>query len=320
MPKKDKKQERGNPDLGKRLDTLAQLGTNGKIKLKKRAKAKYFTDKLVVKLAAIEGSNLTQSYWNTFHCNRSLSASDGRVSANYCNARWCLVCNRIRIAKMINGYVTPLSQLKDAWFVTLTVPNCLGGNLRAVIDEMNHIFKSIMEAMKKRKQREAKSYQIKGIRKLECTYNAVTESYHPHFHLLIEGEECARDIISEWLKRNSKCSEKAQDMRKADERCRIELFKYFAKIVTKTKDGNYGVYVSSLDVIFTAMRGLRVFQPIGIKKVSEDVDQIISEQINDIPDSHYEWCETDWFDVFTGESLTGYEADDAMRDLISRLI
>jgi hypothetical protein len=300
------------------LDKLAQLGTSAKKGLKSKAKAKFFSEKISLGLANIPGSNLTKSYWNTFYCNKSLSIVDSKVTSRYCNARWCSVCNRVRIAKMINGYAEPLSKIKNAYFVTLTVPNCQGYNLRLTIDKMNTDFKRIMETMKKRKQRGSKEYQVYGIRKLECTYNPDNDSYHPHFHLLIDGIECAQDIVKEWLLKNPTCSSKAQDVRKADGNSKIELFKYFAKIVTKDKKGGYAIYINALDTIFNAMVGLRIFQPMGgIKRVTEEISDIISQYMGDLEDGIYDWVEQDWYDVSCGVSLTNYEPSPNILDIVN---
>jgi plasmid rolling circle replication initiator protein Rep len=298
------------------LDKLAQLGTDSKKALKSRAKAKFLAEKISVGLANIEGSMLTKSYWNSYRCNSFLSIADGRVTAQYCNSRWCLVCNRIRMAKMINGYMAPLVKLEDKYFVTLTVPNCPGDELGVTIRDMNHCFKSIMETMKRRKQRGQKDYQIVGIRKLECTYNEKTNTFHPHFHLLVDNKECAEDIVYEWLDRNPLCNGKAQDCRKADDGSMIEMFKYFAKIVSKV-GGCYTVHLKSLDIIFTAMVGLRVFQPMGIKKVSEDIEGLISDYI-DKENGEWKWFDSDWYST-DGEGLTGYIPDDKIQNLANNI-
>lgn len=310
--KKRENQVSKNSKFSEPLDKLAQLGTRDKKSLKSKAKSKFLATKISVGLGNIEGSILNKSYWNSYWCNRTLLATEGSVTSQYCNARWCLVCNRIRMAKMINGYITPLGKLSDKYFVTLTVPNCDASLLGVTIRKMLNCFKQITETMKKRKQRGDKDYQIVGIRKLECTYNEHTDTYHPHFHLIVSGENCASDIVKEWLHRNPKCTIKAQDYRKANEGSIIELFKYFAKIVSKV-NGCYTIHLKSLDVIFCSMLGLRVFQPIGIKKVTEDVEGLISEYIG-IEDGVWTWYESDWYDE-EGVALTCYVPSENIKKL-----
>lgn len=309
------------------LDTLAQLGTNSNTEpkdigfLAKRARAKTFTAPLSVKLASLN-SDLKKSYWNSYYCNESLTQEGNKITGKYCNNRWCSVCNRIRTAKLIQGYNVPLSELEDKQFVTLTLPNCTGEKLRETIDFMLKSCKEVQEVFKKRHLRGKQDWQLVGIRKLECTFNHRTSTYHPHFHFLVEGEIAAKELVNEWLKRVPTASRQAQDVRKADVGAETELFKYFSKIVTKTEKG-FTTFVEPLDVIFTAMRGLRVFQPIGLKKdVSEDIEDIITEEISGIEEKFvdWKWFRNDWVDKSTGEVLTGYIPSDSMNRLIDNMI
>ena len=306
------------------LDTLAQLGTDSKIEpkdigfLAKRARAKTYTSPLSVSL----DSELKKSYWNSYYCNYSLLQEGNKITGKYCNNRWCSVCNRIRTAKLILGYTKPLEQLSNKYFVTLTIPNCIADELPSVIDFMLKTCKTIQEFFKKRHQRKSQDWQLVGIRKLECTYNTKTSTYHPHFHFLIDGSDAANALVEEWLKRVTGTSRFAQDVRKADKGAEVELFKYFTKMVTKTEKG-YLTFVRPLDVIFVAIQGLRVFQSLGLKKdVSEDIDSIISEEINGLEERFvkWNWLSNDWIDSSTGECLTGYIPSDAVAHLVSNIV
>lgn len=312
------------------LDTLAQLVTDPskegakegtKKDLSKRARAKTFTSPLSVNLANLD-SPLKKSYWNSYHCNSSLTQDGKKITGKYCNNRWCSVCNRIRTAKLIQGYNKPLSEIEDKQFVTLTLPNCKGEELKETIDFMLKTAKTIQDAIKMRHHRKKQDWQLVGIRKLECTYNAKTDTYHPHFHFLIQGKQAAETLKSEWLKKVSTATDKAQDVRQATEGAETELFKYFSKIVTKTEKG-FKTFIEPLDVIFQAMQGKRVFQPIGLKKdVKEDIEDIISEEIVDIEDTikKWKWYKNDWIDFSTGEVLTGYIPSESMIKLIDNMI
>jgi hypothetical protein len=97
------------------------------------------------------------------------------------------------------------------------------------------------------------------------------------------------------------------------------LFKYFAKIIGKNKKGELGIYIKPLDVIFCAMKGLRVFQPFGvIKEVDEDINEIIAEII-DIPDGVWDWYEIDWCNE-EGECLSGYYPDENMENIVKSIV
>ena len=82
--------------------------------------------------------------------------------------------------------------------------------------------------------------------------------------------------------------------------------------------------VKPLDVIFKAMWGLRVFQPVGIKKdVSEDITELDAQEIEDIDEAveriFWKWNTHDWVNEDTGECLSGYVPSEAMNTLIDNM-
>jgi hypothetical protein len=161
---------------------------------------------------------------------------------------------------------------------------------------------------------------VKGIRKLECTYNQVADTYHPHFHLVVEGTAAAGILVDLWLEAFPAASRKAQDVRPADEGSMIELFKYTTKIVTrhdKEVKGDvttFKICAKALDVIFQALMYKRAFQPMGINKVvSEDVDDIQTEEFPQLRFATQVWeFVHDLGDYVSqeGELMTGSKAKD----------
>ncbi len=243
--------------------------------LKKKARSKYFSTGLAISLACIENSPLIKSYWNTFHCCGALEQKDGKVTGKYCGNRWCTTCNRVRTAKMIIGYSEPIRKMVRPHFVTLTVPNVRGEMLRHTIRKMTSAIRFIKKTDTKR------GVEYIGLRKIECTYNKRTGDYHPHLHLVISRKLNGRLLIDQWLKLFPEARRKAQDIRKVDEKGATELFKYFTKLVTKTyKDGKAEtkrVNINSLDIIFNSMRGMRVYQPMGILKNQKELERFIGQ-------------------------------------------
>lgn len=302
------------------LDTLAQPGTkekkSGKNTLKRRAVAKFLTNEILFNLVD-QDSTLNQSYWNSFHCSNSLVQNGKKITGKYCNNRWCIVCNRIRTAKMINEYFPVIKkEIQQPFFVTLTIPNVGGSVLKQTIRSMlsniiriNHVF------------RHRREFRITGIRKIECTYNATENSFHPHFHFIIDGKQAAAELIDHWLKAYPEANRAAQDMRPANDGSMIELFKYTTKLVTKsdiTRDGEkteININPEALDVIFKALYKIRTFQPMGgISKlpVKEDVEELQAELFDDLSALTvdvwgWEQGVSDWVSN-DGECLTGCEA------------
>jgi plasmid rolling circle replication initiator protein Rep len=326
------------------LDTLAQLGTSSSedpkeglfnftektdladlSALQKRARSKYLTTAVALRLVDLQ-SPLKKQYWNTFHCCSTLHKQGDKVTGEYCKNRWCLVCNRIRTAELINKYHPTLSTWEDRHFVTLTLPNVKGQFLKATMDFMLKEFNAIKDTMKKRDQRGLGSKLI-GVRKLECTYNPNRNDYHPHFHIVTRDKVMAETLLDEWLKRNPSCSRLAQDLRPATEGDLIELFKYFTKLVSKSrKDDKRSIHPESCDLIFQAIRSRRTFQPFGfvLTPIPEqqdeqslstgEIDQAAQEEI------FFEWHQTfhDWISDH-GELLSDYTPRDKMKNLVSKI-
>ncbi len=277
-----------------------------KIKLQKRARSKYFTNKMAIPLAALE-SSLKKSYWNTYHCNSILMEHNGKLTGSYCKNRWCLVCNRIRIAHLINGYKPQVEKLKDPYFVTLTARTVNGEDLSKRIDDMLSKWRRIYKNAKQYKRK------IIGLRKLECTVRP-DGKYHPHFHFIIDGKENSEWVIDKWLKQWLELSErKGQDIRKADEKSLQELFKYFTKLTVKTEKPNMFnpktkrtiIHPERLDVIFQAMRRRQVYSPLGgLKKIEEEVEE--KSKIDIEAGALFKWIENDWVEANTGEYLSGW--------------
>ena len=290
----------------------------------KRAKVKFTQQKLLRALLKL-GSPLAKKYDDTLLCSSVLEQDGNKLRSRFCNNRWCNICNRIRTAKLIKGYGAAIDSMIDPRFVTLTVPNVPAEELRAEIRRMLSEFRKIQELRRKQKKP-----LIRGIRKLEVTYNPDLQNFHPHFHFIVEGEAAADELIECWLDRNSTADKRGQDQREAKNP--IELFKYFAKLTSKSKSDTIIIragkmirieysYPEALDLVFQAIQGTRIIQPIGgIKYVkgAEDVDDIETVEVADLDPEEALWIyqDRDWVNVYTGELLTGYEP--SKRDLSKR--
>jgi len=198
-------------------------------------------------------------------------------------------------------------------FVTLTIPNVSGEDLKSTIEGMIKEFIRIKDLFIHRRK-----FRINGIRKIEVTQNPITGLYHPHFHIVLDGKEVGEELIEEWLKRYPEANRGAQDIRPADENSMLELFKYTTKLTTKnqvTKEGDktiIEVNPVALDTIFQALYKRRTFQAMGwVKQVSEDIDEVDAQIVEDIEDGVDVWKweqeASDWVNSY-GELLTGCDA------------
>lgn len=266
-----------------------------------------------------QDSFLIKSYRNTFHCCENMIAEEnGKLKSRYCKNRWCAICNRIRTAVLMDSYIPQLGKLEDPMFLTLTLPTCYGKHLSGRIIEMRKEWNRITDLAKRNKFKELGIKRPVGLRKSECTARPMGR-YHFHYHIIVDGHQTADWILDEWLKRFPKANKKAQDIRLADEGSLKELFKYFTKVTYKGQISDY----KSLDAIFRAMRGKRVFQPFGgLKKASEEITEALVKKLdkpNHIEGNLFQWNDemTDWISEY-GELLTNYKPSKRLAEIFKK--
>ena len=310
---------RGGPGAagaGAALDTLAQPCQSSesdaaRLKLAKRARAKYATLPRAVSLAELR-TPLEKAYRNTVYCSNTLrQSSDGTISSRYCGNRWCLACCRIQTARSIRRYGPELDTWGEKMFVTLTIPNDSGDRLGEWIDLILRAIPQMSRAIKR-----TDGLEFRAVRKLECTFNFRRGDYHPHLHLIVEGRAQAEALVGRWLELFPTARRAAQDIRPCRPGEAKELFKYFTKLATKASDGtSLPIPVEALDVIFAAMRGRRVYQSVGFtlpKSPAQDEEAPLGRTGRTAAPSRigesitWDWSQesADWLDGRTGEFLT----------------
>lgn len=290
---------------------------------RRRCKAKFSQNRLLQALVKLD-SPLREKYEQTQFCSWSLIQKGNTITSKYCKQRWCKVCNRNRTGRLMAGYEKALQEMAEPTFVTLTVPNVTADKLKETMQEMLADVRRIQDLRRKNKQP-----LIKCIRKLECTYNVDSNTYHPHFHFIVENWFQAYDLVDKWLHRHKNAVWEGQDIRPATKP--IELFKYFAKLTSKSKTDTITIkgkkiirdewhYPQALDIIFQSIEGTRIIQTMGgIKMVNDDLEDIeaIEMQDGEVEEDTTLWKWTrietepgkytfDWVDIFTGEMLTEY--------------
>lgn len=249
------------------------------------------------------------------------------MTATYCGGRWCAVCSRIRAARAIDAYMPVVETWDAPHMVTLTIPNIPGEDLPTALRRMAAVFESCRRAMKR-----THGAPLIGIRKIEVTYNERTKTFHPHYHVVVEGREAAWLLRTLWLDRfEGEALSIAQDVRPCDRGALLELFKYTTKLVTGSKKGAMIIPASALDVIFRALRGKRVWQPLGFRLAKEAAEAIESEEIEldqsaDVVKRAgeevwwmWDFDAADWVDRETGETLSDYVPSGVMRKLVASI-
>jgi hypothetical protein len=237
---------------------------------------------------------------------------------------------------MMGGYIEPLKQLGKLYFTTLTIKNVSAEELHETINKMLKDMANIIRVL-----REKRKIEISGIRKIEITYNAKANTYHPHFHLL-HNTDSGNMIIDEWIIRNPTSAKKmGWDTRLKkmvpiqlsipvtkenddDKKYLNELFKYASKFVVKDdkERGILNVYVPALDNIMRSLHTKRTMQCFGkirkIKSVEDlsEINELLSQEIDNIQYANKEW-EWDGKEVFDwkdydGNRLTNYKPPDGL--------
>lgn len=285
--------------------------------LKKKQWSKYVSKGISLSMMHFnEDSKLFKSYKNSTYCAETLLTNEvGKIHTTYCKNRWCLTCNRIKTARLINAYLPQLEELFQPVFVTLTLPTVEGEQLPNRIVEMEKQWRLLYNQTKKLKYQ--KTHQIfKGIRKAECTIRP-NGLYHYHFHFIIDGWAEGEWLVGQWLKRFPQADRKAQDIRFANEFAFRELFKYAFK--AEVKSGSK-TNAKRYDLVFNALRGKRTYQAFGgikaIEEEFEDEDLTDAIVLEDMANRIFKWCTDDWFDKATGEALVGLAIPKKVRDMV----
>jgi hypothetical protein len=293
-------------------------------KLKKRAQSKYVTNVVAFPLAQLR-SPLAKAYKLSTNCAGELTEKPGKFTSLYCGCRWCLVCSRIRTARLIVGYLPAIQAMSEKWFLTLSRPNVVGAALE---DEIRYYLKEA--SLIQRHLREKRKLEYSSLRKIECTYNEAVNTYHPHFHFIFDSWEAGNAFLNEWLTRNPTAKlDKGNQLKKANDKSVVELFKYFTKVVSKSKSTTangtdsvgYRIHLEALDTMFLAMRRVRTFQPCGvIKAVSEDVEPEQALESGRAEVNHWKWLGHDWVNVETTAALTGFVPSEHQKAIAKNIV
>lgn len=324
------------------LDTLAQIGTqfsdtiayspeivvNGsgtdlsdREALKGRVKRKTISQKLSLNLITVAEKNndagRAKAYWNTYYCQSEVITANGRVYSKFCKNRFCLVCQSIRKAQIINRYLPEIQTWEDPHFVTLTVKSVTQAHLPGALKDIHKYFQQITGKHRKKDQRN-KGEKLIGVKSLECNFNPVAQSYNPHLHALVRNRAMAETLVKDWLEKwpSHVANRAAQDIQKTGnlETVLIEIVKYSSKIFVQPDMNTKGdskiprmVYAAALDHIFACLRKYRLFDRFGFNLPAEEKAKTES-RIN------LEHCEkwlfhpalSDWYNEETGEVMSGF--------------
>ena len=109
---------------------------------------------------------------------------------NLCKDKFCNNCKKVKQASRLSNFMPLINQYKEQnslYHLTLTVPNCEGGDLALIIKTMFDSFRRLIRYFAldlKVKGLDFEKYgYIGAIRSLEVTFKG--DSYHPHLHCIL---------------------------------------------------------------------------------------------------------------------------------------
>jgi len=209
--------------------------------------------------------------WIEFYSNREVSKLKVH-QANFCKNRFCPMCawrQAKKDALKISVLMKYIEQEhgKAFVFVTLTAPNVKAEELKAEITRYNKAFKKLVE------RKAFKKINQGYIRKLEITYNAERNDYHPHFHVVFavnKGYFKKADYIkqetwlNEWRDVMNDQSITQVDVRRVKQTENGKEVNELAKYAAK--DSDYTKSQEVFDAFYKALKGRQVLTYNGLFK------------------------------------------------------
>ena len=127
-------------------------------------------------------------YWDKYEYNKILD----NIAHDRCRNRFCLNCQILINSYHAHKLKPIIENLKkegySAYMLTLTVPNCEYKDLNKTIKKMNNCWNKFFKKYNADDLRSWKNRYVKidgAIKVLEVTVNEKTQTFHPHFHILL---------------------------------------------------------------------------------------------------------------------------------------
>lgn len=222
------------------------------------------------------------------------------VEANFCKGRLCPMCQWRRSLKIhcatsqIMDWIETHSEAFKALFLTLTVQNCKGEDLKATLDGMTEAWNRMIcnKAWKRR--------VLGSMRTTEVTYNAETNEYHPHYHVLLlvpksygtKGDKLYWDQprwVKAWRKAMRLDYDPVVGIQRIKKSQRRESILEVSKYVTKSTDYIAESDVSRRDeiveILHFALMGRSLVSYAGIMRQAQKALKIEDPETGDLTDT-----------------------------------
>ncbi len=198
------------------------------------------------------------------HCGDRLVMAEDEARENrkllngyFCRQRLCSGCAWRRSVKQAQCLSAIAAELEAAGYVmlmvTMTVPNVAGEKLRETIQ---HIGKSWNKLM----HRQGYKCWENNVRKVEVTYNAKRNDYHPHLHVLVFVKASyfgkryisRGQLLADWREVTGQPEITQVDLRRCKDQGRTNGIVEVAKYTAKASD-----YMQSQEVYTTMYQALK---------------------------------------------------------------
>ena len=136
------------------------------------------------------------------NCSNRIEVENGEITKVFrCKNKFCPICNANKQGELINKY-TPFFKKheKELFFVTLTQGTVNEHELNATYKFQKKTIACIRRSMNRYNERNNLP-KLKGITKIETTFNPVDIWYHAHQHIVIVGKANAERLKSEWMRK-----------------------------------------------------------------------------------------------------------------------
>jgi Replication protein len=213
-------------------------------------------------LAALIDTNQTPATIERFQCCGSQAALQWseseqrhRVVSNNCHNRHCEPCQKARASKMIANLKARLAEQANGRYRFITVT--LKHSATPLVDQIKRLLKSFKAL---RQTPVWKESQRGGAYILEVKWSEKTREWHPHLHIVAEGDFVRReDLRTAWLHVTG--DSHIVDIRKLDSA--KDAAHYVGKYVTKGTNVEVWNDADAAQEWITGMKGIRVCGTFG---------------------------------------------------------
>ena len=222
---------------------------------------------------------------------------------SFCRTRLCPTCAKRKSLRWIFALSLMIEYVNSTYdyeylLLTLTAPNVKGDDLH---DELKKYSKAFDQMLKRKKYKDV----IEGfIRKLEITYNKKTETYHPHYHVIIAVDKTYfkkgyinRDTwLSDWQRAMKDSSITQVDVRKVYNKSTVDSDLSKSSIQTGILEvakytAKSGDYLISEDVFVTFWNALKHMREFTFGGCFKETHELFKQGELDylIPEDNTEW-------------------------------